>query len=790
MATLTLSPQQTELDSNLTTANYNSFIQSIPRKKLKREGWKYVPGGPGGGGHWVPHDSKHLSGRSSGSIPADKTEKSTPRRPRTERKRNAHQLTAPRTRRQPAAQPSFNSSADAVASADGYKPREERSWDEFHPDLDLEAKIFVFSANEVDGIGGDGQYIQDSGPSSTPPGHGEQWTPNGPSARQQGPMTTPRRRPGRPPGRRPVSDLLLNGLGPPPSPPVQRPVPLPSQNPKERLSLPKPSYRTIPSLDTFEQDKAVRHDNFVTKTMENLGFQKTDRFSRTTEREMLRFEELFRDEELIPGTSTQVEYDMDEQDYAWLDAYNKYRKENESLKDYIVPAILEVTFTQIEREWHALEKRIPKPNPRPPQTHRPRSSSSAAVNGEVPVQDEEQDSKCAICDDGDCENANAILFCDGCDVAVHQECYGVPYVPEGQWLCRKCQQVGKATTTCVFCPNTDGAFKLTTESKWTHLLCSIFIPEVTISNTTFMEPVAQVEKIPPDRWKLLCYICNQRMGACIQCGSRNCYQAFHVSCARRAKLYLKMKSSHGTGPAFDASILKAYCHKHVPPEWREEHDVETATVEAKSFYRREMKGRRWADSRQSALTIGTSQSRTENALDEMKLDDEAQQVQATPGQKKKRMEIQKRIWRLPSGAPIVPEVVCKAVETALQRFPFQRRREFVAEACKYWTLKREARRGAALLKRLQLGIETFSSFEIARRDFAALGPSGALKLERRIEFAKNLEEEMSHVRDLCYDVLKREELKLQDAQSLKAYVDTIYFPILPLLSPVLERAKK
>jgi NuA3 HAT complex component NTO1 len=110
---------------------------------------------------------------------------------------------------------------------------------------------------------------------------------------------------------------------------------------------------------------------------------------------------------------------------------------------------------------------IPKPPAKPPQTQRPRSSSAAAVNGENLGMGEEQDTKCAVCDDGDCENTNAIVFCDGCDLAVHQECYGVPFIPEGQWLCRKCQLIGQntpvsfPTLSSIPCPSTNS---LTTDT--------------------------------------------------------------------------------------------------------------------------------------------------------------------------------------------------------------------------------------------------------------------------------------------------------------------------------------
>ncbi|KAF1934040.1 uncharacterized protein M421DRAFT_415089 [Didymella exigua CBS 183.55] len=782
---------------------------SVPASKKR----KYVPGGPGGGGRYVDDEGietpvggtgpggyayigprgriGRLNAERQGVVLDDIASAPSP------------SYSRPRRERPPAGPRSSSAAAvaAAVAQNDGYKPREERSWDEFHPDLDIDAEFPVYTADQIDGISPadslpgtpgqpslSGQYAVDNGISAMLDGlraqqtQDEEAVENGYSG-SVSLLATPKRRPGRPPRNR---DSMLAGLGSPPRPRIQ---PLPTMNPREKLNLPKPSVREVDPFKAHEESEGVKV-NYVDRTMASIGYQESEVFART-ENHLIRLPEGSIEEDLdltlqneAEGSTTavavgRVEYDMDEQDDMWLEALNVQRKAEEV--EAIKPAIFEVTITQIEKEWHALEKRIPKPNPKPPQTHRPRSSSAAAVNGEPAGQGEEQDTKCAICDDGDCENTNAIVFCDGCDLAVHQECYGVPFIPEGQWLCRRCQLVGRGTPAselpgCIFCPNGDGAFKQTTAMKWAHLLCAMWIPEVSLGNVTFQEPVQDVEKVPKTRWKLSCYICKQKMGACIQCGHKSCFEAFHVTCARKARLCLRMKSSQSSNPQ-DSTVLKAYCDRHTPSDWRREYDVEGAIADAKAFYRHTMRNIRWPDSQAYALSIGSTHAA--HAIDD--------EDDGVPGSNKRKRGQPTKSWRLPSGAPVVPQAVYHNVENALIKFNVRKRKEFVQEACKYWTLKREARRGAALLKRLQLQMEAFSSMEITRRNFAGMGAAGRPRLQRRIEFAERLEDDMEQIRVLCHGIKEREAMKLDDIMILKNILDCVYFPIPAMLRPILKR---
>ena len=158
---------------------------------------------------------------------------------------------------------------------------------------------------------------------------------------------------------------------------------------------------------------------------------------------------------------------------------------------------------------------------------------------------------CSICGDAECYPENSIVFCDGCDIAVHQDCYGVPFIPKGQWLCRCCLLVGRnARVHCKMCPRISGAMKQTTNLNWVHMICAQYIPELEVPDDALMEPIEGLELVPYDRYALRCLVCKKKSGACIQCAYGHCTRAFHVTCAQAAHLHMAKPS--------------AFCPRHTP----------------------------------------------------------------------------------------------------------------------------------------------------------------------------------------------------------------------------------
>ena len=95
----------------------------------------------------------------------------------------------------------------------------------------------------------------------------------------------------------------------------------------------------------------------------------------------------------------------------------------------------------------------------------------------------EEAALCAICQDGEWEDDDQIIFCDQCNMPVHQACYGsgANCIPDGPWYCDPCshgRRTGnKQLQECVLCPIKGGALKRTSDFRWAHIVCGLWIPE-------------------------------------------------------------------------------------------------------------------------------------------------------------------------------------------------------------------------------------------------------------------------------------------------------------------------
>ncbi|KAL4435851.1 hypothetical protein ABPG77_000613 [Micractinium sp. CCAP 211/92] len=236
----------------------------------------------------------------------------------------------------------------------------------------------------------------------------------------------------------------------------------------------------------------------------------------------------------------------------------------------------------------------------------------------------DQEAFCAVCGDGHSEAPNQIVFCERCDVAVHQHCYGIATVPEGEWLCEPCREYeeaqlaqgvppaeirppswqvapesrrpldgGARSVRCALCPIKYGAFKKSENGRhWAHSACALWIPETFMSfrevpGVGRREFVAGLEKVKPERWEGRCAICGLTDGAVMACQQPSgCGNAFHVLCARNIGLYLTIRPD----PSRKAAVqYRVYCALHSPAQqardekmWQERLEKQAAQQQKES----------------------------------------------------------------------------------------------------------------------------------------------------------------------------------------------------------------
>eukprot|EP00039_Didymoeca_costata_P010690 m.144604 g.144604 ORF g.144604 m.144604 type:complete len:526 (+) comp14927_c0_seq5:301-1878(+) len=261
-----------------------------------------------------------------------------------------------------------------------------------------------------------------------------------------------------------------------------------------------------------------------------------------------------------PTTQKRI-YDADRMDIMWLDAFRK--------KYSSVPldlSKLEDILLEFERRsYEGLE-----------------AERKARLADRIELR---PDIVCDVCHLLEGEPGNEMVFCDGCDICVHQMCYGIPEVPEGDWFCDPCG-AGIREPSCVLCPVKGGAMKQAIKfhrndgsseigegmvkqptitgfdpflkasvNDYVHSLCTLWIPEIEL-DTQSASPISLAD-VPRDRYKLNCSICKSKNGACIQCQVPTCTTAFHVGCAMKEGIRMDLLLND------NGQVLhKAFCRRH------------------------------------------------------------------------------------------------------------------------------------------------------------------------------------------------------------------------------------
>ncbi|MBN3302573.1 JADE2 ligase, partial [Amia calva] len=373
-------------------------------------------------------------------------------------------------------------------------------------------------------------------------------------------------------------------------------------------------------------------------------------------------------------------YDLDDLDVYWLELVNT------EFRELGLPELDELTMERVIEELE----------------------SQCYENMQIAIETEEglgieydEDVVCDVCRSPEGEDGNEMVFCDKCNICVHQACYGILKVPLGNWLCRTCA-LG-VQPKCLLCPKRGGALKPTRSgTKWVHVSCALWIPEVSIGCPEKMEPITKVSHIPASRWALSCSLCREHTGTCIQCSMPSCIVAFHVTCAFDHGLEMRTILAEN-----DEVRFKSYCLEH-----------------SSTCHGGTSKGER-PDHRPLAAEGGSEQPEKTDKRDQTELEKASQR-------KQKLQELEDEFYRM-----VNPEDVAESLGLPSAHVDF---------LYQFWKLRRKSNFNQPLLA-------------LKRDEVDNLAQQEQDVLYRRLKLFTHLRQDLERVRNLCYMVTRREKMK-------------------------------
>ncbi|KAI4894508.1 hypothetical protein NFI96_019964 [Prochilodus magdalenae] len=378
-------------------------------------------------------------------------------------------------------------------------------------------------------------------------------------------------------------------------------------------------------------------------------------------------------------TDSLSRYDLDDLDVTWLELVNA------EFRGLALPELDELTMEQVLVE---LENQCEE-------------NMQEAIEAEEGLGIEyDEDVVCDVCRSPEGEDGNEMVFCDKCNICVHQACYGILKVPQGNWLCRTCALGVQAK--CLLCPKRGGALKPTRSgTKWIHVSCALWIPEVSIGCPEKMEPITKVSHIPSSRWALSCSLCREHTGTCIQCSMPSCIVAFHVTCAFDHGLEMRTILAEN-----DEVRFKSFCLEH-------------SSVSHPSGG-----GAERSESRQAKTSVGRSEGG--------QLVRDQTEVEKASQRKQKLQELEDEFYHL-----VDPKDVAESLGLPDVHVDF---------LYQFWKLRRKANFNRPLVT-------------LKRDEVDNLAQQEQDVLYRRLRLFTHLRQDLERVRNLCYMVTRRERMK-------------------------------
>lgn len=243
------------------------------------------------------------------------------------------------------------------------------------------------------------------------------------------------------------------------------------------------------------------------------------------------------------------------------------------------------------------------------------------------------DTPCTVCRRKDSNDVNQIVICDGCDVAVHQECYGIGPLPDGAWMCDPCSDNLKPRDiACEFCFAIGGGIfkpivnvsknastakeigpavpvgykhrksRSSSEKTWGHVQCAKWVHGASIDTKKIGSKIIYKAPHPSKLAQRLpqCDICSRNKGMTTKCSDSRCSRHFHVLCAQKKALVLCVDSR---------GRHLAYCDSHTPSKLYSFRKEQQKTRESEKIAKRRI--RKMEQNSNFASRIRTSSRRTD-----------------------------------------------------------------------------------------------------------------------------------------------------------------------------------